>query len=352
MVEYLDGGRIQGISTLTTSPPATSWKELDRVTLGSAGDSIDTGTFTAKDNIMVLTHIIPSGDVTPKLRVGNSTIDSGSNYAQRRSNNGNSDSTNTSQTEWLMTGGTTDKNWFGVGGIVNISSQEKLSVIHGYDAGSTGAGSAGDRYEFTGKWANTSAQINRVELVNTSTGDFASGSEVVVLGYDNDEADSGTNFWQELANVTTSTAGDVDTGTFTAKKYLWVQIQSLGNGAVNNRLRFNNDSSGNYAYRVSGNGGSDSTSTTPSGIPFGNGNTTSPDNAFDNFFIINKSDKEKLVIGHTITDEGTGAGNAPQRNEIVAKWANTSAQINRINLVNVGSGNHSADSKITVWGFD
>ena len=35
MVEYLDGGRIQGSSTLTVPPAKTSWKELGRTTLGS-----------------------------------------------------------------------------------------------------------------------------------------------------------------------------------------------------------------------------------------------------------------------------------------------------------------------------
>ena len=49
MVEYLDGGRIQGSSTLTVPPAKTSWKELDRVTLGSTGDTLDTSTFTAKE---------------------------------------------------------------------------------------------------------------------------------------------------------------------------------------------------------------------------------------------------------------------------------------------------------------
>ena len=39
MVEYLSGGRIQGSSTLTETPPQTSWKELARKKAGSGSSS-------------------------------------------------------------------------------------------------------------------------------------------------------------------------------------------------------------------------------------------------------------------------------------------------------------------------
>ena len=52
MVEYLSGGRIQGSSTLTTTVPNTGWKVLGRDTGGSS--TMDSGTFTAKDNLMIL----------------------------------------------------------------------------------------------------------------------------------------------------------------------------------------------------------------------------------------------------------------------------------------------------------
>ena len=309
-------------------------------------------TLPTKPYMMVLFHDIPTG-TTQSTHYFNG--DTGSNYASRESYNGGTDSTITSIAYGRLpaTSITTDYDEpkFHVAKILNVADQEKLTITHSVSQEADGAGTAPNRAEIVGKWANTADSITSVKMTNIETGSYNTGSECVVLGYDPDDTE-GTSVWEELANVTTSTAGDVDTGTFTAKKYLWVQINSLGNGDVNNRMRFNNDSSGNYAYRVSGNGGSDSTSTTPSGIPFGNGNSVSPDNAFDNFFIINTAAQEKLITGHTITDEGTGAGNAPQRNEIVAKWANTSNQITRINLVNVGSGNHSAGSKITVWGFD
>ena len=90
MVEYLSGNRIQGSSTLSVPPAKTSWKELARGT-GSGGTTIDSGTFTAKDNIMVLGHIT-QGRVY--LTYNGST---GNEYAHRRSEEGGSDSTQTSQ---------------------------------------------------------------------------------------------------------------------------------------------------------------------------------------------------------------------------------------------------------------
>ena len=79
MVEYLSGERIQGSSTLASSPPQTSWKELDRVTLTSAGDTLDTGTFTAKDNIMILENKIPTGSCRSKYQFNG---DDNDNYSQ------------------------------------------------------------------------------------------------------------------------------------------------------------------------------------------------------------------------------------------------------------------------------
>ena len=60
MVEYLSGNRIQGSSTLTSSPSPTGWKLLKRSTaVGSGGtQTVDSGTFTAKDNLMILSHIL------------------------------------------------------------------------------------------------------------------------------------------------------------------------------------------------------------------------------------------------------------------------------------------------------
>ena len=223
MVEYLDGGRIQGSSTLTVPPAKTSWKELDRVTLGSTGDTLDTSTFTAKDNIMFQFHILrpSSGDQNIRIRFNG---DSGSNYSERYSLNGGTDATATSQANIALHSGVVNEN-FGCFTFVNTASKEKLCIGHVTGSNADGAGNAPSSREQIFKWANTSDQVTRIEIVNTSTGDFEAGSELVVLGCDNDEADGGTPYWERLADFTQTTAGDaMDTGTFTSKKYLWIEF--------------------------------------------------------------------------------------------------------------------------------
>ena len=357
MVEYLAGGRIQGISALSSPPPATSWKELDRVTLSSAGDSMDTGTFTTKDNIIILEHKIPTGNARSKYRFN---ADSGSNYATRRSQNGGSDSTFTSESFLYQypSGGTAEG--FSVSQYNNISAQEKLGIAHVVENNASGAGNAPARDEYVQKWANTSAQINRVEVFNDGTGDFDTGSEIVVLGCDNDEADSGTSVWEELASVDLSggTGNSLSSGTISAKKYLWVQayLEQSGSGDTGNICRFNSDSGSNYTVRYSENGGSDTTSTSRSNIVTGaNSGTNGAGEAFFiNMFIINKSDKEKLIIGKLVdTDAGAGDGTAPGKSEFVGKWDNTSDSITNITWTNSGgSATWATTSYLKVWGFD
>ena len=47
---------------------------------------------------------------------------------------------------------------------------------------SSGAGTAPGRYEGAGKWVNTSDQITEVDLLNTDSGGFLTGSNLTVLG--------------------------------------------------------------------------------------------------------------------------------------------------------------------------
>ena len=352
MVEYLSGNRIQGSSTLASSPPQTSWKELDRVTLGSTSTSFGT-TFADKDNIMVLLSWSRESGASadPKLQLGDTSADTGSNYARRLSANGGTDSTNTSAdyiSKWATGAGSDVMNFQQIQ-FPNIANQEKLGIEHSIFSGGTGAGTAPNRTENVFKWANTSAQVGYIRYHAASGTTFSAGSEIVVLGCDNDEADSGTNFWQELANVElTSTSDDIDSGTFTAKKYLWVQIKSNKTGSPEGKIQFNNDAGANYAERHEDNFGSDYTNTSRSWIDDYVMNGTG--GGFLNMFIINESSKEKLVIVES--QSNPSGNNAPFSYKGVFKWANTSDQITSIKLFNTHSGDWTSGSSIKVWGSD
>jgi len=329
------------------------WVELGRTTLGSNTDPITVSSLADKRYYMILTDInsYTSGvNADCNFRLNN---DSGSNYADRRAIDG-SEGTQTSQTQNDVVTIGNDLDYFSVGYLANRSANEKLGYLHACDNGTLGAGTAPRRTELAHKWANTSNPFSRIDWVcDTSSGTYASGSECVVLGWD--EADTHTNnFWEELASVELgSAASSIDSGTFTAKKYLWVQLWKKGSGTANDQhLRFNGDTGTNYSSRQSVNGAADGT-VTSSAIAFGRPVYSHGDEGFFNCFIINNTSNEKLGIWHHIIPETAGAGTAPVRSEGVSKWANTSNQITQIECIDAGGGNDfGIGTIIKVWGAD
>ncbi len=348
MVEYLSGNRIQGSSTKVTSPPQTSWKELGRTTLSSTSSDITVSSFTAKDNLMVLIYAQDGSQMGYRVN-----SDTGNNYHIKRSMDGASDSTLQSTKAQVHAQGA--KKEFNVSSWINIANQEKLFISNTVSQNTAGAGNAPSRNEIVGKWANTSDQITTFTLHNAGSTGFSSGSEVVVLGYDNDESDSGTNFWQELANVELSSAGDtLDTSTITAKKYLWIQAFIPEGAGHHGYIYFNGDDGGsnnNYARRGSINGGNDITTTDDDEINWSHDTNTAK---YLNMFVINISDKEKLCIAEYMDYGSSGAGTAPNRIEWVYKWVNTSAQISSVKLYNnkASSNDFPIGTTLKVWGSD
>ena len=344
-MSYLDSKRIVGTNAQrdTFADVAGGWKELGRHTLGSNTAPITVSSLPNKRYYMVLRSW--SGNTGLYERFNN---DSGSNYASRRSTNGGTDSTLTSQSAfpWGNAGYTTTPN-FAIDYVANLASKEKLGQRLWAMQMTAGAGTAPDRAEIAYKWVNTSDAINRMDMP-VGSGTLDSGSEMVVLGYDPDDTHT-DNFWEELASVDLSggTADDISSGTFTAKKYLWVQcFMEQDTSSITGNVTFNSDTGSNYSRRRSNNGSSDSTGTNESSIDVRGGETK---NRFENMFIINNSAQEKLVIGHMVVTTA-GGSNAPDRTEYVAKWANTSSQITSINFNNIDPGNYGTKSFIKVWG--
>jgi len=154
------------------------WEELGRTTLASAGDTITLSGFAAKKYLMVILVLKNSGALGGTIRFNN---DSGSNYANRFSTNQGATSTSVSQssiTGWLSGADT----GFAVLDIINELAMNKS--VHFMESGVGGAASAAPfTVDGAAKWANTAAQITRIDLINTAGGDFDIGSEIVVLGH-------------------------------------------------------------------------------------------------------------------------------------------------------------------------
>ena len=321
------------------------WVELGRTTLGSPGDSIALTSIPDKRYYMVLTSIDTSGNAGEEFRFNS---DSGSNYSERTSNGGGADGTEVSQSQapfGVASFITLPR--IGVSYISNFATKEKLLMSNAMQSGTAGASNAPNRKEFAGKWVNTSDPIDKIDVINRQAGDFATGSELVVLGWDAADTHT-TNFWEELASINASgSSTNLSSGTISAKKYLWVQCYLKNTTSHASNMTFNNDTT-TYSIRNSDDGGTDATSVSQSNIELF-GAITTP--IFVNMFILNISANEKLVISHTVNQNTAGAGTAPGRRELVGKYDNTAAQITEIDLDST-SGNWDSSSIIKVWGSD
>ena len=322
------------------------WVELARTTLGSVGDTITVSSLSNKRYYMILSSQLNSGAIYSRLTMNN---DTGSSYAFRRNIDNGGDANGISQSSIADITNTATYPYLFVGYVSNYSTKEKLVQILSVGQNTAGAANAPTRTENVAKWTNISNAINRFDLNNTGSGDFDTNSEVVVLGWDPADTHS-NNFWTELASTTlTGSADTINSGTFTAKKYLWVQAAFISSGgACEPMLTFNGDTGANYTYRRSVNG-SESTGTSQTSLQSYGGSNI----GFLNYFFVNVSTKEKLGMLHLVsTGTGVGASNVPDRRELALKWTNTSNQITSLSFANVGVGHFGIGSTVKVWGSD
>jgi hypothetical protein len=332
--------------------PAVSggWKEIARVT----SNDTDVTSIPDKRYYMVLSdHGWNTANAGIGMQINGDTT--GGHYPRRYSQNGGNDATPTSETNIFydtMGGGTqTGKRWFMVQHIANKSDKEKLIQYNMvFNRSGLGKGVAPDRIKGVAKWTDTSESIDRLDLRNFNSGTITSDSEVVVLGWDEDDTHT-TNFWEELASVDLSggSATTLNSGTISAKKYLWIQTYSVRNtsGAHQPILRFNGDSEDNYAVRRSNDGGTDGAwgSQTKAVLSW-----LGLNKHFTNSFLINNSANEKLMITHDAGYTTANAGTAPQRSETVSKWANTSSQITSIQLAEQDGFTYDTQTIMKIWG--
>jgi hypothetical protein len=317
-----------------------SWKELGR---WSDSGQPSVSSLDSKRYLMVLIDK-PSGNNSMGLQFNGDTT---GNYASRRESNGNdgqvtriNQSAIPDSSWWFSTHQDTTIAW-----ISNFSTKEKLTWHFMY-SGLNSQGNSPQWYDIAGKWANTSNSISSIKCNGTG---FPSGSEMVVLGYDpSDTHTSDDNFWQELASAT-STTDNLSTGTFSAKKYLWVQCYIVPDGSVNVDMTYNNDTGANYGVRSSYNGGNSGVGASQNFLDVG-GTTSTP--LYLNMYILNKSAKWKLSMEHLTYQNTATVSNTPNRQERSSKWYNTAEQITEIDFDNGGIGSFGTGTIVKVWGSD
>ena len=155
--------------------------------------------------------------------------------------------------------------------------------------------------------------------------------------------------WQRLKHAEIpGSAGVLDSGTFTAYKHLRVII--FGNVVSGTMaITFNGVTPADqrYPYKTGDDGATKTGANDGSAIPV-------TDNANPSYVIVeiwNVAGEEKQIIARSISSS-TGAGTAPDRREILAKWTETTNQITSVKVTNTSGGslNCAVGSYITVLG--
>jgi hypothetical protein len=150
---------------------------------GTNAESFDTGTFTTSKFLTFMSYVERTSDSNnTEFRMGYSSIDTGSNYARRRSADGGGDDTTINQDGINLRTASTNESFFGY--IVNISGEEKLVIMYQVIQNTAGSANAPYRGEFVGKWVNTSNQADVLGFYSGGTNTLSDYSNLSVLGSD------------------------------------------------------------------------------------------------------------------------------------------------------------------------
>ena len=334
------------------------WKELDRVTVGggSTSTALNTGVFSTKPYIMMLCSL-ESADASsnPFIRVGNGTVDTGADYCYRRSEDGASDTTGVDKEFMLINTGSNlsvGESQFLIQYCNNDADRDKLFTTWNITSNSYGitAGDAPARMQYWEGWnSGVTEQFDVVEVYNGTYNEF---SELVILGYDPNDTDSTGSFWEELDEVT-STSDDLQSNTFTSKKYLWIQAYMVATGgSISPRLSFNGeDSSGTCTFARSINYGTQASGVNQNEIAY---DISSSEAIFCNMFVNNVTGTSKLATFNFVA-QNTAGTSAPdprpaQSFSGIGTWVNTSEQIENCNFRNAGTGDYATGTQMKIWG--
>jgi hypothetical protein len=152
---------------------------------GGPATSLSCSNFINRNNLFVQAIILTTTNTMVKGYQFNS--DTATNYAYRTSNNGGADATVTNTNQCESDTGSTPSGDAGVLSmyIENLSSKRKLIYgTHAY-GGDTADTTAPGKIEMSCKWDNSSNAITTITLMRVSgTGQYASGTEITVWGYD------------------------------------------------------------------------------------------------------------------------------------------------------------------------
>ena len=280
-----------------------------------------------KDNLMILYYAKKNSSANTRWQLN---LETGNHYQYRYHNNVNSnsliDTVQSTKGGNIMTHAGTNSDCFGTIQCVNYPSKTK--ILNYVECGGLGTGNTTPpNYTMCiGKFDPSSHEaIKQISMINTDTGSFANDTEIVVLGVNNNESDSGSNFWQELysGSTTGASSGNFTTDQFAKKNWLWVQA----------------------TFRVS----------SADGVGLNSDGTSW---CTVEAFVMNRSGVEKLVHSTGQMDNDSGSASSDP-NRATATWKYTAGsgsgtaggQLDIIRLSTANGGN-IAEAYVRVYGAD
>lgn len=161
-----------------------AWQKIGSETLSTTADTITISAATPTLFNQILLHTLESGNVDVRMRLGNTSVETGSVYADRFSFDGGADATQTSQNDIHLINVEPNVTAFSILYIINISTEEKLIVGNSMEQNTAGASNAPHRVEQANKFVNTSTAFDQIQAFNPDTGSFDTDSNLSALGTD------------------------------------------------------------------------------------------------------------------------------------------------------------------------
>ena len=239
-----------------------------------------------------------------------------------------------------------------------MAGEEKIGFGRSCERNSGGGSHVPYGTDFVYKYvpSSLSTNITSVQVSNNTGSNFDQYSELVVLGFDDDDdGSSGTNAWQETGKQVLTTVSDEVKATV-SKKYNWFDAYIIGDttGDPELRLQFNDSAGTAYATRYQDDlagGGSTTNSADDGNI----GISDTLGNYHVHGFFVNQSTSSKMVVGETMklpTASGTGNTVYPKVRRWVVRWESNSVATNIRIYDNNDENEFEAGSFIRCWGFD
>jgi len=318
---------------------ALNWEKLGD-DIASHGDDTMEVSVSDYQYYLLLGHCMKNGAINAKLRFND---DSSSHYAYTSYANGGVKFESAPDSRIDLYRDTDDK--FFMAYIDNTQQDVKQVISKDMENTDTGSGDTPVRDQTVGKYVPSSnTSITKINVFNDNAGSFTTGSEILVLGAD--ENVTASSAWELLGEQDVGGGGaniDID---IDPKKYLWIQAYNVDNGTGDVNMLFNDSTSG-YAERYSDNFGSDATNGNMGGISSNYGALAG--NTWHNYFVENFDGYQKQVM-YTYGIDAGASGTAPDTLNAVGKWTGTS-QISNVKI-SVGGGNFGDGSFCRIWGCE